>query len=372
MPGQGASSRMEKRLTILLLTLVVLVGLSGGYVAGGMQAYSRYQQSNVANQEHCGGQAPVHICVRTPIAIFSAFYPSYVANQYPLFNIEYSSSSTIALVVSVSIVGFSQAETQTVNATTSVQSVKFTPPLLNQVLRKFTAEFNTSLHIQVSDTNRHLYYLNDSPLRVHSRWLMQWVAANRLQIGAWVTPNDPEMGRLVAHAVTRLPFQPPPTPKAMIGYSKASIKEVIAQVDAIYDTLRLDYQMHYLQASVPYSGLDGGSAATQEIKLPAEILQQHSGMCIELTVLLASAVERIGLRAEIVIIPGHAFLGVAVTPDEKHFEYWDAVDVNNNVAGDSANIATDAVYAENMGKHSIVDTILMSDARNANIDAMID
>src|SRR5207245_7142932 len=124
-------------------------------------------------------------------------------------------------------------------------------------------------------------------------------------------------------------------------------------------------------ASVPYSGLGDAGTATQNIKLPSEVLQQGSGMCIELALLLASAVEHIGLHAEIVIIPGHAFLGVAVTPDDKHFEYWDAVQVNNNVVGDSANVATDEVYALNARQHSIVDSILISYARNSNIDVLL-
>src|SRR5207245_9121791 len=117
--------------------------------------------------------------------------------------------------------------------------------------------------------------------------------------------------------------------------------------------------------SVPASS----TAATQNIKLPGEVLQQHSGMCIELTLLLASAVERIGLHAEIVIIPGHAFLGVAVTPDNKHFEYWDAVQVNDNVAGDSANLWTDNEYMQNTKQ--IVDTIVISDARHQGVGPML-
>ena len=67
-------------------------------------------------------------------------------------------------------------------------------------------------------------------------------------------------------------------------------------------------------------------------------------MCIELTTLLASAVESIGLHAEIVIIPGHAFLGVSVTPGDSQFEYWDAVQVSNNVAADSDNVYADHEY----------------------------
>ena len=362
---------MRIRLIILLLVLVALAVLSSGYVVGGLQAYSRLQQDSIANAEHCGGQSPVHICVRAPADIYSAFYPSYLANADPLFHIEYSSDSPMTLVIGVSIAGLSQIQLQTVNASSTLQSVSISPPLDAQAFRKLTFEFHTSLHVQVTDTGKHLYYLEDIPLLLHSRWLMQWVATNRLKIGAWVTPDDPAIGTLILKAARHLALEPPPAPDAMVGYSKANSKEVIAQVDAIYDALRIDYGIRYVQASVPYSGPGGTTVATENIKLPSEILQQRSGMCIELTLLLASAAERIGLHTEIIIVPGHAFLGVAVTPDSKHFEYWDAVQMNNNVVGDSANVATDESYTQNLKQHTIVDTILVSDARNANIDAML-
>jgi hypothetical protein len=92
-------------------------------------------------------------------------------------------------------------------------------------------------------------------------------------------------------------------------------------------------------------------------------------MCIELTALLASAVEKIGLHAEIVIIPGHAFLGVATTPDQKQFEYWDGVQVNNGVAGASANIYADQEYSAHVKQ--IVDTILISAARQQGVGPMV-
>lgn len=362
---------MRVKVLVLFLTLLVLTGISGGYVAGGLQAYSRFQKASVATQEHCGGQAPIHICVLSPSAIFSAFYPSYVANHSALFTIQYSSSVALTLVVSVSVSGLSQVQAQTVNASSTTQSASFIPPLNSEMFRKLTAEYNTSLHVQVTDTQKHLYYLSDIPVLLHSRWLMQWVAPDRLNIAAWVTPNDPAIGTLVYKAAAHLQMESPPTPPAMIGYNKATSKEVMAQVDAIYDTLLLDYRIHYVQATVPYSGPTSDASADEIIKLPSEVLAQRSGMCIELTLLLASAVERIGLHAEIVIIPGHAFLGVATTPDDTHFEYWDAVQLNNNVAGSSDNIITDAVYTQNVRQHTIVDTILISDARNANIDAML-
>ena len=360
---------MGKKLAVLFLTLMLLSGFSGWYIATGIRAY---QQSSIASQEHCGGQPPVHICVvQAPPAIFSAYYPYYVATNTNLFIISYSSSSPIALLVSVNIKGFSQVETHTVNAATLAQSTSFTPQLLNnQVLSKLTSEENTSLHVSVTDTAGHVYYVNDSPLLLHSRWLMQWTAANRLQIAAWVTPSDPAVITLVKKAAAHLQLEPAPAPLAMIGYDngRATPRAVRDQVDAIFDAMRLDYHIQYSQESVPYTGPDDTSAVLQYIKLPAEVVQQGSGMCIELTALLASAVESIGLDAEIVIIPGHAFLGVAVTQNDAQFEYWDAVQVNEKVAGDSANLWADNEYKN---AKQIVDSILISTARKAYVGPML-
>lgn len=360
---------MRKKLIVLALILALLGGLASGYIINGLSAYARFQQSSTANQEHCGGQAPVHICVRTPLDTFSAYYPSYVANHITLFSVDYSSNTSLTLLISVSIQGFSQVETHTLNASASTQTTSFIPPLLNsQVLRKWTAENNALVHVHVTDTAGRAYYLNDSPLLIHSRWLMQWVASNRLYIASWVTPNDPVVEQLVSKAANYLAIQPAPTPDALIGYSRATPQAVRDQVDAIFDALRLDYHIRYVQESVPYSGPGASRVSTQRIKLPAEVLQQGSGMCVELALLLASAVESIGLHAEIVIIPGHAFLGVATKADNSEFEYWDAVHVNNGVAGDSANIATNSEYQQNV--QQLVDTILIDDARQQGIGPM--
>lgn len=363
---------MGRKRIVLLLVLTALILLSGVYVVGGTLAYSRYQQTSLATQEHCGGQAPVHICVRSPATIFSAFYPSYLAAQYPLISVDYSSSSPLTLVMRVSISHFSQQQTVTVAASTTQQSRGFVPPLQDQALQKLTGEEETVLQVQVIDTAGHLYYVDDQPLVLHSRWLMQWTMTNRLQIAAWVTPDVPAVTKLVEKATQHLREEAPPLPPGLVGYVSATPQQVIAQVDAIYDTLRLDYHIHYVQASVPYTASGAsGDEVNEIVKLPAEVLQQRSGMCIELTTLLASAVEKIGLHAEIVVIPGHAFLGVATDRDMMHFSYWDAVDVNTNVAADSANVQADAIYAKNEQQHSIVDVITVNDARNAHVGPML-
>jgi len=335
---------------------------------GGLQAYSRYQQS--VGQQRCGGQKPVHVCVQAPAEVFSAYYPFDLSTHTTLFAVSYSSSSPLTLLISVSIANFTQIETHTVTASSAAQSTGFTPAPLDQAVGKLTADLSTSLSVKVTDTRNNLYYLNDSPLLLHAHQVMQWVAANRLKIAAWVTPDDPLVSALVTKASALLSIQPPPAPAAMIGYFNHTTPQAVRdQVDAIFDALRLDYHMHYVTENVPYSGPGDTSVALENIKLPSEVLQQHSGMCIELTVLLASAVEKIGLHAEIVIIPGHAFLGVATTPDEKQFQYWDGVQVNNGVAGASANIYADQEYSTNA--RQILDTILISTARQQGVGPMV-
>jgi hypothetical protein len=308
-----------------------------------------------------------------PVEVFSAYYPFFLTTHTPQFFVSYSSDSPLALIISVGIAGFSQTETHTVNAISTTQQQGFIPPLINLAVRSQVTDTHTLLSVRVKDTRGNLYYANDSPLLVHSHRLMQWVAANRLKIAAWVTPDDPAVEALVAKAINFLPQEPMPSPAALLGYANhAGAQAVRDQVDAIFDAMRQDYHMRYRQESIPYSGPNDTNISLQNINLPAETLQQQSGKCIELTVLLASAVEKIGLQAEIVLIPCHAFLGVATTPNRSTtYEYWDASYVSNNDAGDSANTATDLQYASEASAHHIVDTIVISDARQAGIEPMV-
>src|SRR5260370_19671438 len=112
--------------------------------------------------------------------------------------------------------------------------------LLNsEALRKLTSEDKPWLHVSVIDAARHVYYVNDSPLLLRSRWLMQWIAANRLQIAAWVTPNDPAVIALVSRAAAHLQLEPASFPRAMIGYDNgpASSRGVRDPGDAIFYAL---------------------------------------------------------------------------------------------------------------------------------------
>ena len=50
----------------------------------------------------------------------------------------------------------------------------------------------------------------------------------------------------------------------------------------------------------------------QRLNLPFEVLESHSGTCIELSALFASAFEKIFLDPVIVHVPGHAYVAVPI------------------------------------------------------------
>jgi hypothetical protein len=53
----------------------------------------------------------------------------------------------------------------------------------------------------------------------------------------------------------------------------------------------------------------------QRLKLPYEVLESHSGMCVELSTLFASAFEKILLRPIIITVPAHVYVGVPISWD---------------------------------------------------------
>src|SRR5260370_11905216 len=179
-----------------------------------------------------------------------------MSTQYSLFSVDYSSSSPKTLLIGITIKGFSQSQVQTVTATGNPQTCAFIPPMLDSALQTLTADEQTMLDIHVTDTQGRPYYIQDIPLTLYSRWLMRWTQANRLQIAAWVTPDDPAVAQLVSKAMTHLTEQDTPVPSPLIGYLSPSPQQFLDQVAAIYNPLRMNYPLHYAQEDIPY-GHDG-------------------------------------------------------------------------------------------------------------------
>ncbi|MCH8963078.1 MAG: hypothetical protein IH820_17635 [Bacteroidetes bacterium] len=115
-----------------------------------------------------------------------------------------------------------------------------------------------------------------------------------------VTPNDPMVDQLVAHAANRAPE------RKIAGYQRDA-NHVLAEVQAVYDTVAA-LGVHYRSNTTSF--LDSKKLTAQRVTFPAESIQGTGANCLDGAILFASAFENMGLNARIVLVPGHAMVAV--------------------------------------------------------------
>jgi hypothetical protein len=90
---------------------------------------------------------------------------------------------------------------------------------------------------------------------------------------------------------------------ALAGYQERSPERVRAVVRALHDAIQA--------LGLSYVGVPPSfETAGQKVRLPEALLSQRMGNCLDITLLMASVLEHVGLRPLLVLIQGHAFLAV--------------------------------------------------------------
>ena len=87
------------------------------------------------------------------------------------------------------------------------------------------------------------------------------------------------------------------------------------RLEAIWKAEDEYYDLTYINTWVSFA-----PGSVQRIRLPADVLKERSGNCIELALLYASAAEALDLESAIILVPGHAY--VAVRTDNINANYY--------------------------------------------------
>jgi len=138
-------------------------------------------------------------------------------------------------------------------------------------------------------------------------------------LGAWVTPNAPEVMALLRKAAELHPQ------KQISGY-QVDPAGVEAQVKAIYEAVKGE-QVQYINSVICFGR--EGSEFMQRIRMPGETLKQRSANCIDGTVLMASVLEAASLNPGIVLVPGHAFLAWEIQERSGNWDYLETTLVSS-------------------------------------------
>ena len=125
-------------------------------------------------------------------------------------------------------------------------------------------------------------------------------------LSAFITPNASSITSIVSKAGEILDeWTEDPS---FTGYQSGDIRRVRLMAAAVYAAIQ-QYHIRYA-TSEPGFELEG-----QKIRLAEKIVSERVGNCLDLTLLYAACMERIGLHPLVIIIKGHAFAGIWLVKD---------------------------------------------------------
>lgn len=126
-------------------------------------------------------------------------------------------------------------------------------------------------------------------------------------VAAFVRPNDPVIDVLLHDASRRLGASG--KTGALEGYRRGGKERAWEVASAIWSAIAA----HGLTYVLPPASFE---RAGQKVRGPADILERKTGTCLDLTLLYAAVLEQAGLNPLVVLVEGHAFVGLWLKSEE--------------------------------------------------------
>ena len=276
-------------------------------------------------------------------------------------NISNSTDTDQRYRIAVKVVGWSDQEVQMVNVPAgAVRTFIFAPSFLPRLYRNREIVPATA-QIQIGDASGKSVYSSTVPVRLRAVEDMFWGQGFKYAqfIASWVTPHDPRVERVLSHAKELMPGRRLP------GYEEwkdaaGQERETRLEARAIYSALQKQ-KLSYVKSSLTFGS---NPDVSERIRTPRESIIASSANCIDAAVLFASAFENLAMEPVIVLVPGHAYVGVKAGENSDKYIYID-VALTGRVTFDKAVDSADHGLAR--FQPSQITKIGIADARRAGI-----
>ena len=222
--------------------------------------------------------------------------------------------------IAVRVPGWSDQEVQIVSvgagaARTFIFAPTFLPRLYqNREIAAATAQ------VIITDIAGDPVYSTTAPVRLRAVEDMLWGKGFRYAqfIASWVTPHDARVERVLSQAKELMPGRRLP------GYEEwkdasGQEHETRLQARAIYTALQKQ-KLSYVKSSLTFGA---NTSISERIRTPRESIVASSANCIDAAVLFASAFENLGMEPVIILVPGHAYVGVKAAENSDRHLYID-------------------------------------------------
>jgi hypothetical protein len=266
--------------------------------------------------------------------------------------------------VSVQIPGWSDDEIQTVElAPGTTRTIAFAPAFLPRLYENHEIRAATA-HVIVSDMASNNAYETTLPVRLRSAEDMFWGNSFKYApfIASWVTPHDHLVETVLAHARLLTADHRLPGYESWKNAAQQE-PETRREAKAIFNALQR-MGLSYVKSSATLGDHQGVS---ERVRMPRVSLTESSANCIDAVVMYASLFENLGMDADIVLVPGHAYVGVRVAEGSPNFLYIDVA-----LTGRSTFEAAVASAEKGMASHppSTITQVMVGKARSAGIYPM--
>ncbi|GEM_PF-719528 len=155
------------------------------------------------------------------------------------------------------------------------------------------------LAIRVHPLDEALYFVHEGGARIDLGWAF----------AAWVDPQHPVVDELLAMAGIEAPAQHLPAPVR---------SERLRQVRALWTAL----EQRGLRYADEGAGISQGPVIySQRVRLLSTTWNERVANCLDGSVLIASALERLGIGSFLVLVPGHAFVGFYTDEGRREAEF---------------------------------------------------
>ncbi|MDR1131816.1 MAG: zinc-ribbon domain-containing protein [Oscillospiraceae bacterium] len=223
------------------------------------------------------------------------------------------------VLIEVEVPGFTQKYTQKVTLTEQITKLNIRPPLLTGDLN-LNSEKDAQLVFSVTEADTGKKLVQDSKaITLKSKydavwWTKEYGDMNNDNILAWMTPEAPGVLALKRNAVDYLSYISDGAMQSIVGYQDYGFFQepaynTWAQAVAIQGAMSDIDKIRYNNAAFSVS-----SEAQQRVMLPDDVMASKSGICIETSLLMASALQSAGMHAVLIFPPGHTQVAVEAWP----------------------------------------------------------
>jgi hypothetical protein len=257
--------------------------------------------------------------------LITIIYPLYgsILDDFSVVTLTNSMSTPTKVVVASEVSGYTDQAIDTIILESGeTLEVRQNPRLIPGVIDQLNVEKPAQFHLRISrlEQGEEKLLLDDTgDTLVYARrdfpWSIPGFSDQEVYelLAAMVTPNDPSVEELLRSAADY-------TDSGIIwgGYGDHLDDDdggVWDRLQAIWRAEDEVYDLTYVNTDISFA-----PGTVQRIRLPGEVLEQRSGNCIETSLLYASAAEALDLEAAIILIPGHAYVGVRT--DDQNANYY--------------------------------------------------